>query len=114
MSKFDEYVGRYFERILDGKRSESEKCVFRIDKFDGKSFVVTEFGLYLGYSTLQLNYKMRTSFVEKYNFREISQNEYETVEYLCVDPYVTEWNNKDEPRYYRILKSNNKLPMGMK
>lgn len=41
MSKFDEYVGRYLERILDGKRNESEKCVFRIDKFDGKSFVVT-------------------------------------------------------------------------
>lgn len=112
MNNYNEYVGKYFERDLGRDNGEAE--IYKVESFDGKHFVTTKYELHLGFSKLELNYKLLTSFIDKDNFKEITQNEYETVEYLCIDPYVTEWNNKDEPRYYRILKSNNKLPIEMK
>lgn len=106
MKDYNKYVGRYFERNLN--RGDGEAEVFKIEKFDGEHFIVTEYGLHLGFSTLELNLKRLTSFIEKDNFKEITKDKYETITYLCIDPYVTDWADVNRPRYYRILK-NNKL-----
>ena len=50
MNNFENYAGRYFERNLNREDGEAE--VFKIEKFDGEHFVVTEYGLHLGFQHL--------------------------------------------------------------
>lgn len=104
MKNFENYVGRYFERNLNREDGEAE--VFKIEKFDGEYFVVTEYGLHLGFSTLELNLKKLITFLEKDNFKEITKDRYYAIAYLCIDPYVTQWDSNNEPKYYRIMKGS--------
>ena len=62
--------------------------------------------MYLGFSTLELQSKMLASFIEKDNFKEITKDEFDTISYLCIDPYVTQWNSNNEPKYYRIMRGS--------
>ena len=104
MKNFENYVGRYFERELNREDGEAE--VFKVERFDGEHFIVTKYGLYLGFSTLELKSKMLASFIEKDNFKEITKDEFDTIAYLCIDPYVTQWNSNNEPKYYRIMRGS--------
>lgn len=106
MKNYKDYIGRYFERKFETKDGDRE--VFKIENFDGEYFIVTQYGLYLGFSTLEINLKKLTSFIGKDNFKEILKDDYEAIAYLCLDPYVTDWSNGDTPKYYRIFK-NDKL-----
>ena len=40
------------------------------------------------------------------NFKEITKDRYYAIAYLCIDPYVTQWNSNNEPKYYRIMKGS--------
>lgn len=104
MENFKRYIGRYFERDI-GENSD-RKEVFKIKRYDGKHFIVNMYGLNLDSSTLNINQKMRKSFITKDNFKEITENEYDAIVSLCKDLYVTDWTEENAPRYYRILKDN--------
>ena len=104
MKNFENYVGRYFERELNREGGEAE--VFKVEKFDGEHFIVTEYGLHLGFSTLELNLEKLITFLEKDNFKEITKDRYDTIACLCIDPYVTQWDSNDEPKYYRIMRGS--------
>lgn len=104
MENFKRYIGRYFERDI-GENSD-RKEVFKIKRYDGKHFIVNMYGLNLDCSTLNINQKMRKSFITKDNFKEITKNEYDAIAYLCIDPYVTQWNSNNEPKYYRIMRGS--------
>ena len=96
------------EDILKENSTEKmgEAEVFKVESFDGEHFIVTKYGLYLGFSTLELKSKMLTSFIEKDIFKEITKDKFDTIACLCIDPYVTDWNSNNEPKYYRIMRGS--------
>ena len=100
MNNFKNYVGRYFERKLN---NDNEAIVFKIDEFDGKNFIVTEYKLQSGSSTLEIKLKKLTSFLDKDNFREITEDRYEIIKFLCKDPYVIDWTDENNPKYYMLI-----------
>lgn len=104
MENFKRYIGRYFERDI-GENSD-RKEVFKIKRYDGKHFIVNMYGLNLDSSTLNINQKMRKSFITKDNFKEITKDRYDAIAYLCIDPYVIDWNSNNEPKYYRIMRGS--------
>lgn len=104
MSGFKKYIGKYFKCKLSDSYTEGETYVFKIIGFNGKYFVINGYGLYLGFSTLDLNLEMNTSFLTKENFIEITKDEFDTIEYLCKDPYTTDWSDHEkEQSYYQTL-----------
>lgn len=94
---YNKYVGRYFERITP----DQDRIVFRIDSFDGKYFRVTQYLLTLGFSTKKVNQGMYTTFLERSNFKEITEAEFDLIKYLCIEPFVTIYDNNSNPIYYR-------------
>ena len=104
MSDFKKYIGKYFKRKLSDSYTEGETYVFEIIDFNGKYFVVNGYGIYLGFSTLDLNLEMNTSFLTKEDFIEITKDEFDTIKYLCKDPYTTDWTDHEkEQSYYQTL-----------
>lgn len=107
MDNYKNYIGKCYERIID--KNNTERYVFKIEDFDGKYFIVTAYGLYLGFSTLELRLRMLVSFLDKENFKEIPVKDYEIIMLLCIDPYVTDWSNEDSPKYSHKLVNKENL-----
>ena len=106
MKNYNEYIGKYYKRELGDSYYEGETYVFKIIDFDGKHFIVNAYGLYLGFSTLEINERLIPFFDSK-DFKEIAKDEYELIKTLCIDPYVTEWNSENElnPKVYQLINS---------
>lgn len=106
MKNYNEYIGKYYKRELGDSYYEGETYVFKIIDFDGKHFIVNAYGLYLGFSTLEINERLIPFFDSK-DFKEIAKDEYEIIKTLCIDPYVTEWNSENElnPKVYQLINS---------
>lgn len=86
------YIGKFFKRDT----GNTDYCVCKITGFDENYFLVTEYYLTLGYSTKEVNQRKMHQFVIMSNFKEISKVEFETVEHLCVRPYVTIYDENGE------------------
>lgn len=99
--EYNKYIGRFFQRDME---STTEYCVCEINSFDGKYFRVTEYYLTLGSSTKEINQKKLKDFVVMSNFREITRKEFDTIKGLCLEPFVTIWDENDIPYYCRELK----------
>ncbi|BFK11871.1 hypothetical protein F140042L4_20290 [Coprococcus phoceensis] len=106
--KNEDYIGRCFERKLRNEYTEEKYC-FKILREEEKYFVVVSYGLYLGFSTMEINSRMEKDFLKNKNFREISRSEFDTIVYLCRDPYTTVWDENNCPTYLpikRVKKEN--------
>ena len=94
------YVGKFFERDT----GSHDYCVCEITGFNEKYFLVTEYYLTLGFSTKEINQKKIKEFVTAKNFREITKEQFNIVKKLCIEPFVTIWDENDVPYYCRELK----------
>ncbi len=94
---YDKFVGKFYKR----NTSNESYSVIKIEGYDGKYFITTKYYLTLGYSTKEINAKMQVSFVEKNNFEEITEEEFNTIKYLCIEPFVTIYDENDIPYYCR-------------
>ena len=59
--KNEDYIGRCFERKLRNEYTEEKYC-FKILREEEKYFVVVSYGLYLGFSTMEINSRMEKDF----------------------------------------------------
>lgn len=102
---YNDYVGKFFQRDIE---STTDRSVCEINSFDGKYFRVTEYYLTLGFSTKEINQKRLKDFVIMSNFKEITKEEFEIIKNLCLEPFVTVWDENDIPYYCRELRGKSK------
>lgn len=104
---YKHYIGKYYERVMN----DGSYCVCRINSFDGKYFRVTEYYLTLGFSTKEINQRKSIKIINAPNFKEISKNRYDIIKFLCIEPFVTIYDENENPYYCReyknIHRSNN-------
>lgn len=102
---YNDYIGRYFQRDM-GDSGDYSVC--EINDFDGEYFRVTEYYLTLGASTKEINQRKLKDFVIAKNFKEITKEEFDVIKCLCIEPFVTIWNENEIPYHCREFKGESK------
>lgn len=85
-------IGKYFKR--DDQEKHGNYIAYHILNFNGKYYEATYYSLGLGTAIKENNLELQPEFYNAPNFKEITKNEFELIEYLYKVSGKFEYDNK--------------------